>query len=171
MRCCTVLCLSATSLGVRTPLAHRPRGGKGWKSPQPELPTPPRSTAHVSHLDIRNELHARLGGGGREQQDLGQRLWLPISSLGTQAPPIFHQERKSETGIQGPPFPWGICMPGRKGKVEPRMSGILSDWEQVPVPFVRGQRREKPSSLLRESSVWLFQAKAFPVRIFNEAAL
>jgi hypothetical protein len=86
----------------------------------------------------------------RKQQWLGQVLNFSVSSLDTQALQVYCWERKSEMGVQGPPFPCGICTPSRKWEVEFQTSGIWSDGEQVPSS--RGAREEKAFGSLRQMS-------------------
>lgn len=97
--CCTGLCLSTRGIWHINPKEAK----AGTKHSQPEFPTPPRSTVRVFHQSVR---HCYMPEQHGKQQDLGQMPCFPVSSLGTQVPPVFHQERKSETGPRST-FPLG----------------------------------------------------------------
>lgn len=55
---------------------------------------------------------------------MSRMRWFLVSSMGTQVLPVYYQEEKPRTRIHHNVYPRGICMPGRKARVEPRMSRI-----------------------------------------------
>lgn len=125
---CTVVLCSASLPRVSGRHWHTdPEEAKaGTKSPQPELPTPPRSTAHVSYLDVRSQLHARLGGQGGETA--GSR---------TKAPPGEEVRNRDPRST----FPLAHLHARQEGEGRAQDE---QDWEQVPIPFVHeGPKKRK----------------------------